>query len=40
MKNNIHLSDIFGSTLSKDWYVFSGISITYLFGKKNCYCPN
>ena len=30
----------FGSTLSKDWYVFSGISITYLFGKKNCYCPN
>ena len=33
-------SDYFGSTLSKDWYVFSGISITYLFGKKNCYCPN
>ncbi|MDA8589071.1 DUF6089 family protein [Flavobacteriaceae bacterium] len=33
-------TDYFGSTLSKDWYVFSGISITYLFGKKNCYCPN
>ena len=33
-------SDYFGSTLSKDWYVFSGISITYLFGKKKCYCPN
>ena len=33
-------SEVFGSTLSKDWYVFSGISITYLFGKKNCYCPN
>ena len=33
-------SDYFGSTLSKDWYVFSGISITFLFGKKNCYCPN
>jgi hypothetical protein len=33
-------SDMFGSTLSKDWYVFSGISITYLFGKKKCYCPN
>ena len=33
-------SDYFGSTLSKDWYIFSGFSITYLFGKKNCYCPN
>ena len=33
-------SDYFNSTLSKDWYVFSGISITYLFGKKNCYCPD
>ena len=33
-------TDYFGSTLSKDWYVFSGISITYLFGKKKCYCPN
>ena len=33
-------SDYFGSTLSKDWYMFSGISITYLFGKKKCYCPN
>ena len=33
-------SDYFGSTLSKDWYIFSGISITYLFGKKKCYCPN
>ena len=33
-------SDYFSSTLSKDWYVFSGISITFLFGKKNCYCPN
>jgi hypothetical protein len=30
----------FGSTLSNDWYIFSGISITYLFGRKKCYCPN
>ncbi|MGY8930946.1 MAG: DUF6089 family protein, partial [Flavobacteriales bacterium] len=24
----------------KDWYVFSGITLTYLFGNKKCYCPN
>ena len=30
----------FGSTLSQDWYVFSGISLTYIFGTKKCYCPN
>ena len=33
-------SDYFGSTLSKDWYVFSGITFTYLFGNKKCYCAN
>ena len=33
-------SDSFGSTLSKDWYFFSGITLTYLFGNKKCYCPN
>jgi hypothetical protein len=33
-------SDNFGSSLSRDWYVFSGFSITYLFGKRGCYCPN
>ena len=30
----------FGSTLSQDWHVFSGISLTYIFGTKKCYCPN
>ena len=38
--NLISSSDTFGSTLSKDWYIFSGITITYLFGNKKCYCPN
>ena len=33
-------SEYFGSSLSKDWYVFSGFSINYLFGKRGCYCPN
>ena len=39
-KKQLSSSDYFGSTLSKDLYIFSGFSITYLFGKKNCYCPN
>lgn len=31
----------FGNTLSKDWYVFSGITLSYTFGKNPCYCaPN
>ena len=30
----------FGSNLSQDWYVFTGISLTYIFGTKKCYCPN
>ena len=29
----------FGSSLSNDWYVYSGITITYIFGKKIC-CRN
>ena len=28
----------FGNTNSNDWYVFSGISLTYTFGKRPCYC--
>lgn len=27
---------VFGSTSTKDWYVFSGMTITYAFGKKPC----
>lgn len=27
----------FGNTFSHDWYVFSGVVITYTFGKKPCY---
>ena len=43
IKSLINPTDIdnkFGSTLSNDWYVFSGITLTYLFGNKKCYCPN
>lgn len=28
----------FGNVNSKDWYVFSGITLTYTFGEKPCYC--
>ena len=28
----------FGNTNNNDWYVFSGVSLTYSFGRKPCYC--
>lgn len=28
----------FGNVNSNDWYVFSGITLTYTFGNKPCYC--
>jgi hypothetical protein len=28
----------FGNTKSNDWYVFSGITLTYTFGRRPCYC--
>lgn len=28
----------FGNINNNDWYVFSGITLTYTFGKKACYC--
>ena len=28
----------FGNISNNDWYVFSGISLTYTFGRKPCYC--
>jgi hypothetical protein len=28
----------FGNTNSNDWYVFTGISLTFTFGEKPCYC--
>lgn len=29
----------FGNLNNNDWYVFSGITLTYTFGQKPCYCP-
>ncbi len=28
----------FGNTNNDDWYVFSGITVTFAFGRKPCYC--
>lgn len=28
----------FGNTNSNDWYVFTGITVTFAFGRKPCYC--
>lgn len=28
----------FGNVNTKDWYVFSGINVSYTFGKNPCYC--
>ncbi len=28
----------FGNTNSNDWYVFSGFTLTYTFGRRPCYC--
>lgn len=30
----------FGNLESNDWYVFSGVTLTYTFGIKPCYCPD
>ncbi len=28
----------FGNLNDKDWYVFTGVTLTYTFGRKPCYC--
>ena len=29
---------VYGNTSNKDWYVLSGITLTYSFGRPACYC--
>jgi hypothetical protein len=36
----IYSQKAFGSNLSQDWYVFTGITLSYTFGFEPCYCPN
>jgi len=35
---NLQQAFSFGNINSNDWYVFSGITLTYTFGRKPCYC--
>lgn len=30
----------FGNINNKDWYMFSGVTLTYTFGNKPCYCAD
>lgn len=39
-KNSQFDSLKFGNTNSNDWYVFTGATLTYTFGKKPCYCKD
>ncbi|MDO7172918.1 DUF6089 family protein [Mariniflexile sp. AS56] len=35
-----HMPYRFGNINNNDWYVFSGITLTYTFGENPCYCVN
>lgn len=37
-KNNDFASLKFGNLNSNDWYVFTGVTLTYTFGQNPCYC--
>ena len=38
-ESKLYSQGSFGGNLSQDWYVFTGISLTYIFGNYECYCP-
>lgn len=39
--SNKYAGSRFGNTNSNDWYVFTGLTLSYTFGKNPCYCaPN
>ena len=37
-ESTLYSQGSFGGNLSQDWYVFTGISLTYIFGNYECYC--
>ncbi|NUY81637.1 hypothetical protein HUK80_12065 [Flavobacterium sp. MAH-1] len=38
---NENLTELkFGNINNKDWYMFSGLTLTYTFGNKPCYCAD
>jgi hypothetical protein len=38
--DDFRASQRFGNINNNDWYVFSGITLTYTFGENPCYCVN
>ncbi len=39
-KNSKYKALKFGNLTSKDWFVFSGITLTYTFGDRPCFCTD
>ncbi|MEW5674848.1 DUF6089 family protein [Flavobacterium enshiense] len=37
-KNSAYTANQFGNLNSNDWYVFTGITLTYTFGQNPCFC--
>lgn len=37
--NNNYNQYRFGNLNNNDWYVFTGLTLTYTFGNRPCYCP-
>jgi len=37
-KNDAYANNRFGNFNNNDWYVFTGVTLTYTFGNKPCYC--
>jgi hypothetical protein len=38
--NDNYKSQKFGNLTSKDWYMFTGFTLTYTFGEKPCFCAD
>lgn len=37
-ENDFYEANRFGNLNNNDWYVFTGVTLTYTFGQKPCYC--
>lgn len=37
---NLIESKSFGNLNNNDWYTFTGVTLTYTFGRNPCFCPN
>ena len=37
-ENGAYANNRFGNLNNNDWYVFTGVTLTYTFGNKPCYC--